>query len=164
MQEILIQVLSRAEANNVLSSPEGCAGVTCLVSIGEPHNELPLGFGNVARRLRLLFADHINGEFGPTEEDVRRIIELAEGLRASAGRVLIHCEAGISRSSAAALIMYAHWLGAGREREAMDRVLAQRSIAKPNRRMVALADALLGRDGRLVEAVDEFGGFDTRVT
>jgi predicted protein tyrosine phosphatase len=35
----------------------------------------------------------------------------------------------------------------------MGRVLSQRPIAVPNRRMVALADALLGREGRLVEAL-----------
>jgi predicted protein tyrosine phosphatase len=157
MREIVIEVVSRAEAGDILCAPQGCADVTYLVSIGEPHNELPVGFENVARRLRLLFADHVDGPYGPTEADVRRIIDLAERLRASAGTVLIHCEAGVSRSSAAALIMYASWFGAGREREAMGRVLAQRPIARPNRRMVALADELLGRGGSLTRAVDELG-------
>jgi predicted protein tyrosine phosphatase len=157
MREIYIEIVSRAEAGDILSSPQGCADVTYLVSIGEPHNELPLGFNNIARRLRLLFADHVDGEYGPTEEDVRRIIELAESLRTSAGKVLIHCEAGVSRSSAAGLIMYAYWFGAGREREALEWVLAQRPIARPNRRMVSLADELLGRGGRLMGVVEELG-------
>ncbi|MGH8729909.1 MAG: hypothetical protein ACREV9_17510 [Burkholderiales bacterium] len=119
MHEIFIEVVGRAEAGDILCSPHACADVTCLVSIGEPHNELPSGFENVAWRLRLLFADHVNGEYGPTEADVRRIIELADSLRSSVGKVLVHCEAGVSRSSAAALIMYAYWFGAGREREAL---------------------------------------------
>jgi predicted protein tyrosine phosphatase/ribosomal protein S18 acetylase RimI-like enzyme len=153
MGELLIEVVSRAEAGDILCSPQRCADVICLVSIGDPHDELPLGFENVGRRLRLTFADHEDGEYGPTEEDVRRVIELAESLRSVAGKVLIHCEAGISRSSAAGLIMYAYWLGAGREREALERVLAQRPIAQPNRLMVSLADRLLGRGGRLVEAL-----------
>lgn len=157
MHEIFIEVVSRAEAGDILCSPQGCADVTCLVSIGEDHNELPSGFENVARRLRLLFADHVDGEYGPTKEDVRRIIELAESLRSSVGKVLIHCEAGVSRSSAAALIMYAYWFGAGREREALERVLKQRSIARPNRLMVSLADKLLGRGGRLMEVVEKLG-------
>lgn len=156
MHGLSIEVLSRAEASDILCSPERCAGVTWLVSIGEPHNELPIGFANVARRLRLLFADHVDGPYGPTAEDVRQIIALAESLRASTGKVLIHCEAGVSRSSAAALIMYACWLGAGREREALSRVLLQRAIARPNRLMVSLADKLLGRDGRLVEVVQAY--------
>jgi predicted protein tyrosine phosphatase len=152
--EILIEVASRAEASNILSSIHTCADVTCLVSIGEAHNELPEGYDNIAHKLRLVFADTNSADYGPSESDVRRIIELAESLCSSRGRVLIHCEAGVSRSSAAALIMYAHWLGPGREREAIGRVLTQRPIAKPNRRMVELADAILHREGQLLEALE----------
>jgi predicted protein tyrosine phosphatase len=86
---------------------------------------------------------------------VQRIIELAENLQSETGKVLIHCEAGVSRSTAAALIMYACWLGHGREREAMARVLAQRPVAIPNRRMVELADRLLALDGRLLAALTQ---------
>jgi predicted protein tyrosine phosphatase len=152
--KILIEVASRAEASNILSSSHTCSDVTCLVSIGEAHNELPEGYDNVAHKLRLVFADTIAPENGPTENDVRRIIELAETLCSTSGRVLIHCEAGVSRSSAAALIMYAHWLGPGREREAIAKVLAQRPVAKPNRRMVELADTMLDRGGQLIEAME----------
>ena len=89
------------------------------------------------------------------KKDIQQIITLARELHSATGRVLIHCEAGVSRSSAAALIMYACWLGPGREREAMTRVLAQRPIALPNRRMVEIADKLLDRKGRLVEVLYE---------
>jgi predicted protein tyrosine phosphatase len=123
-----------------------------FVSIGDSHDELPAGYDNVPRKVRLLVADVVT-DLGATEEDIRRIIGLAEGLRSDTGRVLIHCEAGVSRSSAAALIMYAYWLGPGREQEAMKRVLSQRPVAIPNRRMVELADRLLGRAGHLVEAL-----------
>ena len=152
-QEVLIEVVSRLEAGDILSAPGGCDGITCLVSIGEPRDELPAGYDNVSRKLRLLFADTVSAEQGATEEDVRKVIELAASLRSATGRVLVHCEAGVSRSTAAALIMYACWLGPGREREAMRRVLAQRPIAVPNRRMVELADRLLDRNGRLVEVL-----------
>jgi predicted protein tyrosine phosphatase len=150
--KLTIVVASRPEAGDILVSPTSCAEITCLVSIGDPHDELPAGYDNVPRKVRLLVADVVT-ELGATEEDIRRIIGLAEGLRADTGRVLIHCEAGVSRSSAAALIMYAYWLGPGREQEAMERVLSQRPAAIPNRRMVELADRLLGRAGHLVEAL-----------
>ena len=146
---LIIEVASRAEASEILNSPPRCSEVTYLVSIGDLHDELPTGYHNVTQKLRLLIADVVT-ELGATEEDVRRIIRLAEGLSSETGRVLIHCEAGVSRSSAAALIMYACWLGPGREREAMERVLAQRPVALPNWRMVEIADRLLVRDGRLV--------------
>jgi predicted protein tyrosine phosphatase len=150
--ELTIEIASRPEAGDILSSPHRCADITCLVSIGEQHDALPAGYDNVRHRLRLLVADVVT-ELGATEADVQQIILLADGLRSSTGRILIHCEAGVSRSSAAALIMYACWLGPGREPEAMERVLAQRPVAVPNRRMVELADKLLDRGGRLVEVL-----------
>ena len=152
--ELTIEVASRLEAGDILSSAHRCAEVTYLVSIGDSNDELPAGYDNVPRKLRLLVADVVT-DLGATEEDVRQIIGLAEELRSSTGRVLIHCEAGVSRSTAAALIMYACWLGPGREREAMGRVLAQRPVAIPNRRMVELADRLLDRKGRLVGVLSE---------
>jgi len=107
----------------------------------------------VRRKLRLLFADVEVEESGPSEDDISRIIKLAESLKPVGGKVLIQCGAGISRSAAAALIMYACWLDPGRECEAMERVLKQRPIARPNRRMVMLADRILGREGRLIDAL-----------
>jgi predicted protein tyrosine phosphatase len=152
LPELTIEVASRTEASNILNSPQRCAEINYLVSIGDPHDELPTGYDNVPHKLRLLVADVVT-ELGATEEDVLRIIQLAEGLRSGTGRILIHCEAGVSRSSAAALIMYACWLGPARERDAMERVLAQRPIAVPNRRMVEFADRLLDRGGRLVSVL-----------
>jgi predicted protein tyrosine phosphatase len=152
--ELTIEVASRCEAGEILSCPERRADVTCLVSIGDVQDDLPSGYDSVNHKLRLLVADVVT-EFGATEEDIRQIIALAEDLRSVTGRVLIHCEAGISRSSAAALIMYACWLGPGRERDAMTRVLFQRPIAIPNRRMVEIGDRLLDRKGRLVEVLDQ---------
>lgn len=151
--EIKIEVLSRLEAGEVLCSPGRCAEITYLISIGEANDPLPEGFENVGRKLRWLIADVVTDE-GATEDDVRRIISLAEQLRSERGTLLIHCEAGVSRSTATALIMHACWLGQGLEDEAMRRVVAQRPCAIPNRRMVALADKLLALNGRLLRARD----------
>ncbi len=151
--EIVIKVTSRSEAGDILSCPERCAELIWLISIGAPEDELPIGYHNIARKVRLLFGDTLDAETGPTEADVRKLIEIAQNLRSCKGKVLIHCEAGISRSTAAALILYACWLGPGREGEAMNLVLAERPIAIPNRRMVELADRVLKRGGRLLEAL-----------
>jgi len=152
MLEVLIEVASRPEAGDILTSEVRRSEIAYLVSIGVESDQLPAGYDNVSRKLRLLIADVVTDE-GASEDDVRQIIELAATVRELKGTVLIHCEAGISRSPAAALVMYACWLGPGREREAMDRVLSQRPIAMPNRRIVALADKMLARGGRLLEVL-----------
>jgi predicted protein tyrosine phosphatase len=152
--EIKIKVLGRIEAGEVLCTPDGCAEITYLISIGDGDDPLPLGYGQVERKSRLRIADVVTDE-GATEEDVLGIIELARQLRSESGTVLIHCEAGVSRSTAVALIMYVCWLGPGHEDEAMRRVVAQRPCAIPNRRIVALADNLLDLDGRLLQARDD---------
>lgn len=154
-KELTIEVASRYEAGDILCSPQRCAEVTYLLSIGDVQDELPLGYDNVNDKLRLLVADVVT-EFGATKQDIQQIIKLAQELRSKEGRVLVHCEAGVSRSSAAALIMYACWLGPGREREAMRRVLTQRPIAMPNPRMVEIADRLLEREGRLVAVLSQW--------
>lgn len=151
--KINIEVFSRSEAGRILCSPRRCAEITHLISIGDATDPLPAGYRNVKRRVRWLIADVVTDD-GATEDDVRQIIDLAERLRSETGTLLIHCEAGISRSTATALIMYACWLGPGREDEAMERVIAQRPSSSPNRRMVELADKLLGLDGRLLEVRD----------
>ena len=154
-KELTIEVASRYEAGDILCSPQRCAEVTYLLSIGDVQDELPLGYDNVNDKLRLLVADVVT-EFGATKQDIQQIIKLAQELRSKEGRVLVHCEAGVSRSSAAALIMYACWLGPGREREAMRRVLTQRPIAMPNPRMVEIADRLLEREGRLSAVLSQW--------
>jgi predicted protein tyrosine phosphatase len=157
-REIKIEVVSRVEAGEILCSPDLCEEITYLVSIGDATDSLPLGYENVDHKLRLLIADVVTEE-GATEEDVQHIIHLAEQLQSYHNKVLIHCEAGISQSTATALIIYACWLGPGHEREAMERVIAQRPYAIPNRRMVKLADSLLQLEGRLLQARDELSFF-----
>ena len=150
--ELTIEVYSREEAGAILSSPSQRADVCFLVSIGEPQDRPPAGYANVRDKLRLLFADAMD-ESGPTEEDIRKLIRIARTLEGRTGRVLAHCQAGISRSSAAAVILYAVMLGPGREEDAVARVMKQREVASPNRRMIEIADRLLGLDGRLIMAL-----------
>ena len=151
---ISIEVVSRIEAGQILCSPGRCAEITYLISIGDGDDPLPQGYENAKRKSRLRIADVVTEE-GATVDDVRQIIQLAEQLRSESGILLIHCEAGVSRSTATALITYACWLGEGREDEAMERVIAQRPYAIPNRRIVALADTLLGLGGNLLRARDQ---------
>ena len=71
--------------------------------------------------------------------------------------MVIHCWAGISRSTAAAYIA-ACALGPQRdEDEVADALRAIAPSATPNARLVALADAALGRRGRMTRAIERIG-------
>ena len=71
---------------------------------------------------------------------------------AEAGGLLIHCHAGISRSTAATLMILAQAHPDEGEDELADRLLQTRPQAWPNSRMITFADELLDRSGRLMAA------------
>ena len=91
------------------------------------------------------------GFITPTEEHVQRIIDF--GRNHVDGGILIHCNAGISRSSATALTILADRLGPGKEQDALDQMLFMQPEAVPNILIVMHADMLLGRDGSLIYAM-----------
>ena len=71
--------------------------------------------------------------------------------------MVVHCYAGISRSTAAAFASVCA-LNPRRDEFAVAQALREASpTAYPNPRIVALADDLLGRDGRMTAAVEAIG-------
>jgi predicted protein tyrosine phosphatase len=71
--------------------------------------------------------------------------------------LLIHCFAGVSRSTAAALIAACAVLPHRDEAEIALAVRKNSPTATPNPRLVALADKMLGRKGRMVAAIARIG-------
>lgn len=132
---------------------------TAVVSIAEPGAPTPYGFKpHNPLHLRLEFHDVTEAIFDepgivpPGAGHVRLLLERARILR-TAQLVYCHCNAGISRSTAAAFILHCLWLGPGREADALRMVLADRPQASPNRTLVALADDLMERGGAMVEVL-----------
>jgi len=94
-------------------------------------------------------------EIVPDRRHVKQIIAFAREWDPS-GRMLVHCQAGISRSTAAALIAYTtHFPDTVGQAAAHLRRTA--SYVRPNPLMVALGDELLDMSGRLIEAVESMG-------
>ncbi|UMY16349.1 protein tyrosine phosphatase [Methylobacterium organophilum] len=71
--------------------------------------------------------------------------------------LLIHCYAGISRSTAAAFIAACALCPARDEAELARELRGLSPSATPNARLVQLADAHLGREGRMVAAIAAIG-------
>ncbi len=152
-------VTDRSGAVKILSSPKRRAQFRYVVSIGVPPELPPAGWQNAPRRLRLEFDDALSeSDGGPSPADVERLLRFARELAARPGGILVHCQAGISRSTAAAAVILAVVLGEGREVEALREVLRVQPLARPNARLLELADAALGRNGTLVRALQHARG------
>ena len=152
LAEDAILVTGRSEAGRILSSPSKRSGIRYVISIGSADEPPPAGLTFVTTRLRLLFEDEVSeARGGPTEEDVRRIIAFSARVDLATGRLLVHCQAGVSRSAAAATIVLAAQLGAGCERELAAFMRRRFPLCRPNARMLAVADDLLQREGALME-------------
>jgi predicted protein tyrosine phosphatase len=101
-------------------------------------------------------AEPIEGYVAPAEEHVGDLIRFVRAWPRQAPLV-VHCYAGISRSTAGAFVT-ACALNPQRDETAIARAIRDASpTAMPNLRIVTLADQLLGRDGRMIAAVRAMG-------
>jgi predicted protein tyrosine phosphatase len=98
----------------------------------------------------------LDGYVLPTAEHVERLIAFVRRWDRAAP-IVIHCHAGVSRSTAAAFVS-ACALSSHRDERAIAWALRRASpTALPNRRIVQLADRILDRQGRMTDAIAEIG-------
>ena len=83
----------------------------------------------------------------PKESHVHSALEFADNL--GGGSLLIHCHAGISRSSGIALAIIAKGLGPGKEKKALMELEKINPNCAPNALVVWFTDEILGRGGTL---------------
>ncbi|MEA2754948.1 MAG: hypothetical protein QOJ54_1237 [Aliidongia sp.] len=136
------------------------AGITHVLSILDPGHPALEAFGAYGEhaRLELRFHDAIDQrpeEDMPQPHHVDAILAFGRAMMAESGekRLLVHCHAGVSRSTASTILLLAQ---AAPERPAeaiMAEVARHREKAWPNLRMIEIGDALLGRNGSLIRAV-----------
>jgi len=92
----------------------------------------------------------------PGDEHVRNLLDFARRWDRTKPMV-VHCYAGISRSTASAYIIAAALAPDRDELELAQTLRALSPSATPNPRLIAVADALLDRDGRMVQAIQSIG-------
>ena len=137
---------------------QAAAGVTHILSIldpGWPEPEVLRNF-DVDRRLRLHFHDVIEplpGWIAPERWDVDLLLAFGRNVADAGAHLLVHCHAGVSRSTAAAILILAQRHADRPADEALAEVARLRPRAWPNLRMLELGDAALGRNGEIVAAV-----------
>ena len=133
-----------------------------LISIIQPEFQPPTPTPvSPERHLRVPvhdIAEPVPRSIVPERHHVEDIVRFLDDWRAR-DPLMVHCLAGVSRSSATALL--AHFLTTG------DPFVSARALRKaaphawPNRRIVALADSVLDCGGRLSDAVDAMGPAST---
>jgi len=98
----------------------------------------------------------IDGYTHPCDEHVMQLVDFVQDWDRRAPMVM-HCYAGISRSTAGAFVA-ACALNPKRSEAAIALAIREASpTATPNIRIVTLADQFLGRDGRMIRAVEAIG-------
>ncbi|MCA1442937.1 dual specificity protein phosphatase family protein [Ensifer sp. IC4062] len=119
-----------------------------------PETDVPV-IASVAHRV-VRMRDQENA--GATQHFPDLVQNVFEAMRPVAddrsSRILVHCHAGVSRSTAFAYGLIAHQLGKGREEEAFAALLTITRKPWPNRRIIEILDASLGREGRLLAPLD----------
>ena len=131
-----------------------------LVSLLSPEHmiDTPAGFP-AAMHLRLGVNDIVDPAAGtapPARQHIDQLLEFSRSWDMSQP-FLIHCWAGISRSMASAFTILCDRLGPDHEIE-IARAMRQRAPhAQPNRLLVQHADDALGRNGKMIAALNSMG-------
>src|SRR6202789_487240 len=98
----------------------------------------------------------LDGYVMPDERHIADLLSFVRRWDRSAP-LIVHCYAGISRSTASA---FASVCALNPHRDEMSiarQIRAASPIASPNRLIVSLADKALGREGRMLRALDQMG-------
>ncbi|HEX3486374.1 MAG TPA: hypothetical protein VHT51_15020 [Micropepsaceae bacterium] len=124
----------------------------------EPYVDTPKAI-RPDRHLRLEIHDIVEpaeGSVTPATVHIADMLAFARDWDRSAP-FLVHCWAGISRSTAAAYILLCDLHGPGHEERIAQALRFHAPHAQPNSLMIRHADQLLARQGRMVTAVEAMG-------
>jgi len=116
-----------------------------------PENHLVLAVDDITMPM--------DGYTAPGEEHVKRLIAFV-GKWDRAAPMVVHCFAGISRSTAGAFITACTLNPQRDETQIAWEIRRASPTAQPNARIVGIADRLLKRDGRMVKAIETIGPGD----
>ena len=150
-------IVSPLAAVQLLVNKHKVSHVVSLLGPETPHRS----FSGIAdpNHLKLTFHDIIEPAEGLTPPAADHVETLIGFLAARQGQdpLLIHCWAGISRSTASAFTAMCLYNPGLDEYRLAQQLRSLSHVATPNRRIVAFADDIMGRRGRMVDAVDAIG-------
>jgi predicted protein tyrosine phosphatase len=133
------------------------ARVISVLDPGIPFPELGPSYDD--RHLRLAFHDVHSPGPGVVAPSARHIAELLDFLETwdAVECLLVHCRAGIGRSTATAFVAACHRDPRASERRIAIELRRVAPLARPNEAVVKLADAMMQRNGRMWAAIADTG-------
>jgi predicted protein tyrosine phosphatase len=140
----------------IVASCDASHLVTCLQDEVLVETPLAIEPGNHMRLRIHDIAQPIEGHVAPSAEHVAQLLDFAIAWDRR-GPMVIHCWAGISRSTAAAFIALCALNPETPEARIASLLRAASPTAYPNRLMIRLGDTALARAGRMVAAVEAIG-------
>jgi predicted protein tyrosine phosphatase len=153
---MIIHVCSLARLHSTVEQT-GARHVVTLLGF-EDHIERPSGVpadNHLFLRMHDI-SEPLDGHVAPDAEHVADLIDFVHGWDRTAPLV-VHCWAGISRSTAAAFVTVCALRPERDECEIAWAIRRASPTATPNIRIVRFADAMLRRNGKMVTAIEEIG-------
>jgi len=143
----LPETVRRTGASHVLTVMGNIDQVQRPESV-KPANHLKVAMDDIT--------EPMDGFVAPSDAHIAQVLDFVRGWDRSAPLV-IHCWAGVSRSTASAFAATCALNPHRDEMEIARKIRAASPIASPNRLIVSLADKALGREGRMLRALDDIG-------
>lgn len=131
-----------------------------IISLLDPGYAFPeTGPAYFNRHLRLCFNDiHVStkGQVVPTLKHIDELLAFVS-LWSRKSPILIHCRAGIGRSTAVAFITACLHNPNVDELEIASTLRRASPLARPNETLIQLADVAMNKNGRMIKAIVETG-------
>ena len=137
-----------------------------IISLLSPGSDFPSfdGYGEETHR-RIEVYDILQdaeGRDAPTRDHVTEIVDFLK-VWSPQDPLLVHCWAGMSRSTATAFIAACMHNPDADEAIIAEAIAGASPTAFPNTRIVAIADEMLGRKGRMVEPIEKIRADEARL-
>jgi predicted protein tyrosine phosphatase len=152
----MIHVCSLADLHPTVKATGASHVLTVMAKIDQVQRPPSVAEANHLKISMDDVTEQMDGFVAPNDAHIEQLLDFVRGWERSAPLV-VHCYAGISRSTASAFAA-ACMLNPHRDEVSIARQIRLASpIAAPNRLIVALADKALGREGRMLHALDQMG-------